>query len=371
MNGLKRRDKKYFSTTRLIKNRSGKTSVVLKVPEHFDIYLAGTRYEESMRFISNLDKMMDSAYILKIILDFSSVKEVKAAALVLLFASIEVLIKKHNKVVQIKLILAARNQPKARFNQRIIKETGLLQLCLDSRPAHIFTKNYLPIISGVGGQHRDEIVTFILQKIYNNDMSPELENTYASAVQEAINNVEAHAYDPSESKQWWVKCSYIAQEKQLYLVIYDRGVGIPQSLKSEELDTEAIDYDNEETKSALDDIRTTFQAELGEKLTYEEVLDKIINHKSNDLIPDEHAILVAMFANMTRRSGADEKKHGQGSTSIRALVKNNDNGVLWVYSNNGLVKYDNTKSSKSQATCIKLESPIKGTLIQWNIQVIV
>ena len=66
LNGLKRRDKKYFSTTRLIKNRSGKTSVVLKVPEHFDIYLAGTRYEESMRFISNLDKMMDSAYILKI-----------------------------------------------------------------------------------------------------------------------------------------------------------------------------------------------------------------------------------------------------------------------------------------------------------------
>lgn len=374
VNNLKRKSRKYklISTgSRKIKTSNGESIVIINAPENFTVYNFPSNFEYSILFLLNLEKYGNQLDVKKIVVNFSHTKTIKAAAVVLLFAVIEKIIQDKKKKVTIEFLGSNKYTLKI---MNYIQESGLSSLCKTGKPENCFNRQYLHIISGQGGAYRDEIVDFIMEKIYANNMNAVLENAYSSAIQEAINNVAAHAYEKNEAtKKWWVKCSYIKNEKQLYLVIYDSGIGIPETFPGENVDFKDLDEIDSYTESQIELLLESLNQE-GRCLTKKEFMSLLKNNKDNNLadfakIKDSVKIFAAMVGNLTRRtSEVESQKHGQGSKSIKGLVKNNDNGVLWIFSNHGLVKYYGDKIAKD-ADIIDLPSPIKGTLIQWNIKV--
>lgn len=375
---LKRRNKVYIEDLRVLKLGGGKKVIIIKAPPHFDIYDIHKKFSPTLDFLSSLKKQSNDPNISKIILNFGQTINVKAAAMVLLFATIEAILQ--TTKIQIAVEFITRNDNSLEI-KRLIQESGVLTLCNTAEPENCFNRPYMPIISSQGGKYREEIVDFIMNKIYDNKMTPLLENAYASAVQEAINNVSAHAYDKEkETKKWWLKCSYIKSEQQLYLVIYDNGVGIPNTFLQDKniyTNLEDEDFNEHDLQEFLehlhnDEVHPDIMSQIPK--TIDELKDSL---KTANIapFPDHLNIFAAMIGDLTGRTDELEiQKHGQGSKSIRGLVKNNGDGVLWIYSNNGLVKYygDNDKTAeldRKKPDMFKLDSPIKGTLIQWNIKV--
>ena len=78
-------------------------------------------------------------------------------------------------------------------------------------------------------------------------------------------------------------------------------------------------------------------------------------------ISDAHKVGLSMTGDVT---GTQKDKHGQGSKSIRALVEDNLNGRMWLFSGLGMFKLS---YGESPVVC-DLPKPMQGTLIQWNIQ---
>lgn len=182
----KRKSKPHHAyKNKTFKNKTGQLSEILLMPVTLDIY-DNQSMEETFRIIQRLEKHQHSQTNV-IILNFKETKEVKAAALLMLFSVVDKLIVECNKKIKI-----INNQVNERVNNTL-NRSGMIYLCRKGSLYCSFTDKYLPIISSTGGKYRDEIIDFIAKKIYK-DMPPALENIYADAIQEAINNVAAHAY---------------------------------------------------------------------------------------------------------------------------------------------------------------------------------
>ena len=357
---LKRKNRKYNPLLpKVLHKWDGDGVLFIKIPKYFNIYDMDESYIQSIQIIETLENTATNSDIHKIILDFSMTKTLKAATMVILFATVETLITKYQKSVK----LIQKGVPN--FVSKMISESGIDKLCHNQVPINCFSEHFLPIISGTGGNYREQIVDFIMQRIYNNQMTPTLENKYSSAIQEAILNVSAHAYTEQEEKQWWVKCSYIRKTGQLFLVIYDRGIVIPCSYDPDEYVIDSLDFSNEDIQKLLDILKV----DSDHNITIEQAKELLKNTDLNNPLSDQAIIYSSMITGITRRTGKEEQKHGQGSKSIKELVKSNEQGILWIYSNKGLVKYGN--SSSTPPTIYELPRPIKGTLIQWNIKVTV
>lgn len=333
-----------------------KLQKILNAPVILDIY--GSDVENSLLFINRLKNYQENE-IQKITINFRKCKTLKAAALVMIFSIVERLIVDYGK--RISLILPT--PMKAPNVIKTLRKSGLLELCTSNNPIMRFNKDYLPIISSFGGKFRDEIVDFIVKKIYK-QITPSLENIYADAIQEAINNVTAHAYLDKNSdipKRWWLLCEVIGD--QLFLVIYDDGIGIPRSLEIY-LNNKEFDFTQYENKQALKECYENFP-EL-QHVSFEYLCSQLENMEFPNEIPDHVKIYLAMIGDITRKTGKDELKHGQGSKSIKALVSSNENGILWLFSGLGRVKFIN---ETEQPNLFCLPEYLNGTLIQWNIKV--
>jgi len=318
----------------------------IRFPTSFSIYSADNEkdssYLETMNIVSAITRCNPNI-TQKVNLDFSQTKNIKIASILVLYAAIEIAI---TRGVRFKII----SFPHEYKATKVIKRSGLDKLCRDGILTPDFNSEFIPVISGVGGDYRDEIVDFIQNKIYKNKMSAHTESIYGGAIQEAINNVSYHAYptiQENNDKKWWAKCDLAGD--QLFLAIYDLGVGIPETV-----------------------MKRTWYGNILQQ-TYPQIYDKIQSELEKEgvsisefrykygKVTDAMKIAISMVGDVT---GTDSSKHGQGSKSIKGLVTDNDIGTLWIYSNDGLYKL---KSGSVET--IDLPKRIPGTLIQWNIKV--
>ncbi|WP_272527600.1 MULTISPECIES: ATP-binding protein [unclassified Providencia] len=339
---LKREGIEYSPYRQKKKGKGRKESSYIQFPEIFCIY----EYENKKNFrnvleiIDNIDRETKT----KVMLDFSKVRYLKVAAMLILYASVE-------KAIFRGISFKVCSLSKENKVNRILKNSGFITLCRNNELIPFFDQDYMPVVSGIGGQYRDEIVDFIQEKIYKDRMSPDTESIYGGAVHETINNVSYHAYPELDAnkKRWWVKCDLT--KEQLYLAIHDKGVGIPETVTN---------------KSWYGDTLTLSQPKLVKKI-HEDLMKNDLDVSqlrlkiALGLVSDAIKIAVSMVDDI---SGTGETKHGQGSKSIKALVNKNEHGKLWIFSRNGLyiINGDDVK-------VIDLPSPVKGTLIQWNIKV--
>jgi anti-sigma regulatory factor (Ser/Thr protein kinase) len=159
--------------------------------------------------------------------------------------------------------------------------------------------------------------------------TPDREAVYAALI-EAILNVTQHAYpDPAPSvvprqRKWWAAGSFNEERQLLEFVVYDQGVGIPNTLPK----------------------RRFFEAIL--TLSAPERTDA-------DLI--EGAIEFG-------RTSTEQPERGNGLWTICSLVKDLDGSIVRIHSGRGQLTYDH--AGKTRKTVYA--NPFCGTLIQWSLR---
>ncbi|ELA9846067.1 hypothetical protein QRL16_003841 [Vibrio parahaemolyticus] len=332
-------------------------------PEKLCIYVRNAKkvysnYKETVNFINSLKTIRGKS---KVIIDFSRTYQLTAPVVLMLYAAIDVIPKEDRPKIQ--LIFSKENQ---RVNNTL-KVSGFHALCRGSKIKPDFSGDKaLSVVCGTGGKYRDEIVDFIQHRAYKNRMDPDTEWIYGDAVQETINNVRLHAYPDKDDKdkKWWLLCEII--DSQLFLTIYDQGIGIPKTVTDRDWFLQSLEYEYPETYQEILDEITKVGIDEG-------VLSSL---KSKILLvkkwTDPQLVYLSMIGDV---SGTKKTKHGQGSKSIKALVKSTVQGKLWVYSNGGVYLLENDADSgsleqeDSKGTAFQLPRPLNGTLVQWNISV--
>jgi hypothetical protein len=341
---LKRKGKKY---NRFKLNSSDKVgnAIVVHAPERISIYSfddsRSNAYLDTMGFIDEICKFVG---VTNVILDFTQTKSIKAAAMVVLYSHVQ-----QNLVPDRYKTTVGWSRTSPQVNS-MLRRSGVVRLISSGRTFSDFSNlKSLPVVSGVGGSNLDEIIDFIQERIYDNKMDPDTEYKFGDAVSETINNVGLHAYPnlTSDEKEWWLTCDLIGD--QLYLAIYDNGVGIPNTVVKK--------------KWFLASLKSSYPEK------YKEIV-KTLGDTAKDYmlyafkrLKDAELIYISMIGDVT---GTKKSKHGQGSKSIKALVSDTKDGKLWVYSNKGLYKFE---PGDKTPQVYRLPTKMNGTLIQWNIQI--
>lgn len=153
---------------------------------------------------------------------------------------------------------------------------------------------------------------------------------------EAVTNVTHHAYPEVRSleeadKPWYMTGSFNKESRQLKIVFYDQGVGIPRSLPASKI--------------------------------WETVLTALSAYEPIDRRRD--ATMIKAAVEMDRSSTGDEDR-GKGLQDLLEFVKQRNDGYLSILSSKGLYKYtmkDGVPSVKSE----HFKFPIAGTLIIWSV----
>lgn len=299
-------------------------------------------FKDTVEFVNYIRNDFDPS---KDILDFSETEVVKAAAVTLLYSVIEKSLESFDKSVKF-------TRPKSKKANELLREFNIYKLLHGSEIVYDIAKaESIPVISSVKDDHVDDVCEFIKFRFFSDGLSEKeianRDNILGSAISETVDNVYFHAYPSNQEgdkKRWWLACDVFKDE--IFLAIYDLGVGIPKTV-----------HEKEWFKSALKKSRPKIYQELESVANSSGFLPALFNK-----IKDEELIYISMLDDF---SGTFQEKHGQGSKSIKNLVSDTSDGVLWIYSGKGLYKF---RDELSEPELSHLPISIPGTLIQWNIK---
>lgn len=264
----------------------------------------------------------------RIYIDFSQLVECDLASLLLLTSEVRQIQEEYGKD-SIRCTVTGGNT----FMTKVLKGSGIISLINDTK-LHDWMNGWdMPIIHGDASGEKDfTTLTDYLLNTYLPDGIPEderarVENLIYKAISEGILNVEQHAYDGSEKipldrKKWW--CATFIFGGYFYLVLCDRGIGIPNHLP----------------KSGL--------------------WEKLRKHIFND---DAQMIHAAMTLTRTSR---DSFVGGYGTKDIQDLVAESESGNLLLFSNKGVYRLDNN-DGEIKSSSYKLKASIDGTIISWKL----
>jgi len=313
--------------------RSKKNTIT--APSILCLYSKNKIYNSTILFIKKFAKEVVQNKK-KVTIDLSNVNVFTAAAALCIYAEICRCKLLRNDKGCIKLIKPTN----AEIKEKLTKYGFFSYSCLYAdEDKEISTEdNVIPCMSGEhGDKYIDTVLDLINEAAFSGDIPEFTEQTLFRSLSEAMLNVWHHAYDgdfvdkdevEKIGKRWWIMGERI--DNQLYIVIYDRGAGVPVTLPKK--------YKKEMILSVLQKIS---------------IMD----------MNDSNMILAAMELGRTR-TGKSER--GKGLQDVRRFVEINPSGTLRIYSNKGEYLYRN--KSKEEITKNHGLS-IKGTLIQWNVKI--
>lgn len=320
------------------------TRKIILCPKIFNLY-GKKDYKKSIDFLEQIEQSLHEE---EIVISFAYCRELKAAAQVILFATIETLLS--NSQVRITI----RPSQRSKFVNNILDETGIIHLCKSRFHQNNLIRGELLMISSCDKQLIDEVTDFVIEKAYGNHATPEQERIIGAAISEAHYNVILHAYRGlTVPKKWWLRCSVLDDE--LYLIIYDQGIGFSKTFDEHHALFRQTDW-----VGALQEFidRLGLDMDVSE-MTNQDAFMYFQDHRESQII------YTAMADNETGMQGDLTERHGRGSKSIKALVGEHKNGKLWVFSNKGSYCYTD---SDTPPVLLDYKESIKGTLIQWNIR---
>lgn len=152
---------------------------------------------------------------------------------------------------------------------------------------------------------------------------------------EAVTNVSHHAYPgrgavSEEHKNWYLTGSYNGSTKELKIVFYDQGIGIPKSLPASKIWERAL-----------------------------EVLSKFpIAERKRD------EVLLKAAVELDRTS-TQKSDRGKGLQDMLEFIRQRGEGYLSILSLKGLYKYS-VRNGKEIVKTEHFDHPICGTLIIWS-----
>jgi hypothetical protein len=273
----------------------------------------------------------------KVLLDLSEVREFKISAILILYAHLEVLIGSK---------LAARiiwKKPREAAVESKLAELGFWTLLGEEYNSsvgsiRICSVSYEQKETDQKKPLRDAII-YARNAIesHRSNSSEEAGEIAFGAISESFGNVWQHAYAQDLKKnyptlhnlplvkKWWIALEEI--DKQLFMVVYDIGVGIPASTKSK-----------------------SWYSALKSSLSF-----------FSNLNSDCQDIRTALSYGGSRFK---EQGRGNGLPTIKKLVDTNPDGWLHIMSGSGMYIY---KSQSDEEQWVNLNTLFPGTMIQWNI----
>ena len=193
----------------------------------------------------------------------------------------------------------------------------------------------LKYIRGASGDD-DKLVQFKenLRFMLDVDLSRQKWTFLYSGLSEAMTNALQHAYENTEEKPWFMTGGFDTTTRELKIVFYDHGIGIPKSLPK------------------------THGMGKVQKFLAEYFLD----------YNDASAIQAAVEMGKT---STEQKSRGKGLSDMLKFIKERKSGYMSIMSLKGLYKYEKTgKNGDEKPHKIKsLSHPILGTLIIWSVKI--
>ena len=306
-------------------------------------------------FFDNLSNLLKENHKC-IYISFKKTSCLKAMPLLVIYSIIDEIREDQEVKTKINIIWSKRSKGV----NAALEDSGSFELP-SYRESKMNISSKLPVIMGNNVRANslsNTFVDFILDN-YFPDADAEKEQQISSAIQETVDNVGRHAYPDTESheqKRWWFNCRRFGDN--LYIVIYDTGIGIPSSLSEQNavfLSRINALYPDEYKGAISDSIPENTTLDKIKILTRVKLLKKRLN--------DGQLIRAAMHTDVT---STDLEKHGQGSKSIKGLITDNENSYLLMLSNYGFYSYSKNNKNKEQ-TVENNERMVPGTLIQWSI----
>lgn len=345
LRAVNRKDKNYSALSTRLQQHTLGSSKIIRAPRYLTILDVefSTTLVQTLNFKKEIDKLVGKE---NCILDFSDTVHFSASAQLIIYSSVQNALQ-DNTGNKTKTSIIWSKSP---YINKIIKRMPLHKLCKQQGTVNIdFTdnRNRLQVVYGTSNQHIDHIIDFIQKWVYSNNMDSETEYRFGDAVSETINNVSSHAYPNLQlhEKKWWLICDVIGD--QLYLAIYDAGVGIPATVVKKKWFWQSCE-----------NLYPDMVSEINEHFP-EEQLTFFTKTKAKD----------AQLINLSMKgdvSGTKIDKRGQGSKSIRGFVEDTEAGKLQICSSKGLYIFED---SNKDINLYQLEKEIPGTLIQWNIKI--
>lgn len=318
-------------------NKTRKT-IGITLPEELNF---SSQYEPTVIYITAIRRLVETSIYIKrnyhlTHVNFDNLKRVSTSAALVLTAELS----KWDDSVRQKLRPEVNNWD-PEILQRF-KDLGFFDLF------HNHNINSKENVSGT--EHRIRVARYIKAKCGSVEGTQELKERVFqivgndiekwpflhSGVTEAITNVTHHAYPKSmrfseEDKKWYLGGGYDHKTKDLKIVFYDQGIGIPRSLPTSKV--------------------------------WERVLEALSKFSAAERKKDEVMLKAAM--ELTRTS-TGESDRGRGLSDLLEFIKQRGQGYLSVISLRGSYRFEidrnqsNTKSARSK-------SPLLGTLIIWKV----
>ncbi|HBO9738237.1 hypothetical protein [Pseudomonas aeruginosa] len=340
---IARNPRKYDPQRKLkLKSRIG-SRIVVVAPEELNFF--GSGYDEFWKFINSIRQACSSGLVL---LDFKPVRAVKVAALLVLYANIEQLQKLHGNSKIIKST-ACCNLNIARKFQIL----GFWDLMRERRPNFKDAKvPGVPICTASsedkeGGAEQTELRSVIsyVKDIFESSKEDEQGGLAFAAITESVGNVWQHGYAkefeldlPAHLQNWWIVVRLI--EDQLFIGVYDMGVGIPKTLS----------------------IKSNVVGMMKDAYRVVRKFLKISPSFPARAFRDAASIKAAVDYGKSRFNTSGR---GKGLSEAKDFVEANPMGTLMIYSGSGWYQYQ-TKGQREEARPLPFE--FHGTLIQWNIK---
>ncbi len=265
----------------------------------------------------------------KFYVDFRSIREISPSAALVLVAELD----RYEIITKNKLytVDAKKWDPKVRV---LLEDMGFFGLLRVKKPKNkkIVPQSNLKYVQFVTGEKAvGESIQSMLKRLEEafGDL-PQKIHLY-SAITEAVINVVQHAYTKDETNEcakWWLSGSYDTAEKVVTILVYDQGVGIPKTIRTENF--------SEKFKSAL----------------------------SNASHRDAYLIELAHYLGKTTTSKKQHRGFGLGENIRHYIEKlgNDANGVYTIFSLKGKYVY------QGKSEFFRNKKPLNGTLIQWEIR---
>ncbi|WP_019028768.1 hypothetical protein [Colwellia piezophila] len=308
---------------------------ILFLPESLnfcDDYEETALYFQVIRKLGHGNKLSNKAYKLKSV-NFDSLKKISTSASLVLTAEIS----KWEDILNADLVPNIENWQPEIIEQFL--EVGFFDL-FNNQPElpKVSNTSDLALVKYIKGQCGDAKKSRVLRKALQQLIGDDINKwTFLrSGLDEAITNVSHHAYPEHKyknnaEKNWYLTGSLNKSTKELKIVFYDQGIGIPNTLKA---------------------------SELWEKI-----------YKSLSFIPQAQrkldSILIKAAVEVERTSTGEEDR-GKGLQDLLEFIKHRSDGYLSIISQRGLYKYS-IINGKVKNKSESFKAPILGTLLIWSV----
>lgn len=275
----------------------------------------------------------------KLTLDFSGLLEIKVAALVVLYAHLEIMLesKVARKLLWVKSPIEEINTELssigvwALLGEEYRPKAGTIRICSVSNEQNQ-SNNKQPLRDAIT-YAKDAIAQYQLPGVESED-----DDAAFGAISESFTNVWQHAYaedlalrhvtlgESAGVKKWWIALKHM--DGQLFMAVYDIGVGIPASTRR--------------------------------KGWYSSVKQDLVSFLTG-MSSDNQDIKTALEYGNSRYK---IQGRGNGLPTMKKFVEINPNGALRIMSGKGMYRFGSRNGSEDWSD---LTANFPGTLVQWNI----